>query len=256
MNTEAEHTQGDLGVEDDYIDQDYIKQEPEDEYCSMPTNEDGCEYNHPPHLHIINPFGTSEVKYEGELAVYEHYITNQNTLPEIEHEHEELPGTSEGVENEHTEQGHGSCSEDGSDRSYTARSTGYGVLNQTESPPSHSKNSCPVCGKIFAKYKYVRYHMLTHKEKNRHICAVCDKGYSFLSTLKKHMVTHTGELPYPCSMCDRRFSQPSNLAGHLLTHTGEKPHVCPECGKCFALATNLTRHMVVHTGVKPHACAF
>lgn len=114
--------------------------------------------------------------------------------------------------------------------------------------------SCEVCGKCFAKRKYVTVHMRTHTGEKPYPCSFCGKSFTDHSTRARHTRTHTGVKPYPCDLCDKSFTQLNHLAHHLRTHTGEKPFSCPTCGKDFSQQSNLTVHMRTHTGEKPYYC--
>ncbi|KAM4739030.1 uncharacterized protein FYW61_003650 [Anableps anableps] len=114
--------------------------------------------------------------------------------------------------------------------------------------------SCEVCGKCFAKRKYVTVHMRTHTGEKPYPCTFCGKSFIDHSTRARHTRTHTGVKPYPCELCEKSFTQPNHLAHHLRTHTGEKPFSCLTCGKDFSQQSNLTVHMRTHTGEKPYYC--
>ncbi|XP_071777336.2 uncharacterized protein LOC139928621 [Centroberyx gerrardi] len=120
---------------------------------------------------------------------------------------------------------------------------------------AHSKNHfCDVCGKTFAKIRFLRKHSKIHASLKPFTCQDCGKSFTKRDYLNVHVRTHSGEKPYDCDICGKAFSQSQNLTIHKRSHTGEKPYHCDVCGKCFTTSSHLKVHMRCHSGEKPYSC--
>ncbi|XP_068440765.1 zinc finger and SCAN domain-containing protein 31-like isoform X3 [Clinocottus analis] len=115
---------------------------------------------------------------------------------------------------------------------------------------------CSVCGKRFARQRFLSQHMTVHTGEKPFSCSVCDKTFARKGNLKYHMTVHTGEKPFSCSVCGKKFPLEQTMKRHLIVHSEEKPFSCSICGKTFSLEQTLKRHLTVHSEEKPFSCVF
>lgn len=105
------------------------------------------------------------------------------------------------------------------------------------------KYQCQHCGKPFASAFAVKYHELTHTQKDVYKCSMCPKSFQNASNLNRHYEgIHKGDKKYQCDICEKRFQMPHILATHKRIHTGERPFGCEQCGKRFSDPSTLWRH--------------
>ncbi|KAK3606063.1 hypothetical protein CHS0354_006408 [Potamilus streckersoni] len=134
------------------------------------------------------------------------------------------------------------------------------ILKKTASPSKSQIGTksfkCNVCGKSFAKVKYLNLH------KKRHIpdddrafkCPQCSKGFSRSSELERHINIHSNNRQFVCDICQQSFIQKGHLMTHKLTHTGEKPYKCRYCNQGFTTGSNRKIHELKHSGVTSYEC--
>ncbi|XP_028435315.1 zinc finger protein 1035 [Perca flavescens] len=115
---------------------------------------------------------------------------------------------------------------------------------------------CQLCGKTFARKRYLREHERRHRQKDaaqlesKFKCAQCLTEFSSAQDLSLHMRLHAekevGE--YRCEMCYKSFSQWSHLKQHQESHVGQVVYECTECDKAFAFPHLLEEHQQTHAG--------
>lgn len=130
------------------------------------------------------------------------------------------------------------------------------IAKDTFSPPSATKNTCPMCGKNYARPSTLKTHMRIHSGERPFLCNVCNKSFSQAANLTAHLRVHSGEKPFSCSICHKTFSQSSSVTTHMRTHSGDRPYKCPMCRKGFSDSSTLTKHLRIHSGEKPYQCNF
>ncbi|XP_064466764.1 zinc finger protein 341-like isoform X2 [Ornithodoros turicata] len=118
---------------------------------------------------------------------------------------------------------------------------------------------CPVCTKVFPCERYLRRHLLIHRDASPHVCPVCKKAFKTEHYLKVHSVIHTNEKPFLCSQCGATFNRQDKLKRHMLVHDTVKRFKCPYaaalgCQMEFNRADKLKAHLFTHSGIKPYAC--
>lgn len=116
---------------------------------------------------------------------------------------------------------------------------------------------CELCGKVFARRRYLREHERRHRQKteaqsakNKSKCTQCHTEFSTAQGLSLHMRLHAekeaGE--YRCDMCYKSFSQLCHLKQHQESHVGQIVYECTECDKAFAFPHLLEEHQQSHAG--------
>lgn len=117
---------------------------------------------------------------------------------------------------------------------------------------------CSQCQKWFAKFKYLRKHILElHDKATQFSCDVCGKEFNRKSNLIEHNLIHDGKYLADCEVCGKSYRTKSALRLHIRSHTGEKPYVCDICNeKSYAYNTDLKRHKRSAHGIvgTPHPC--
>lgn len=118
------------------------------------------------------------------------------------------------------------------------------------------KNSCHLCGKLFARNSGLSRHMkCVHLGIKDYSCDICGLSFAEKSTMEDHRKTHTGENPYFCHECDKVFTRKGGLSRHTKNiHLGIKEYNCDFCGLTFAFKSGLEDHRRIHTGEKPYIC--
>ncbi|XP_063734875.1 zinc finger protein 1035 [Eleginops maclovinus] len=119
---------------------------------------------------------------------------------------------------------------------------------------------CKLCGKMFARSRYLREHERRHRQKNtslqdteKFICSQCHNKFSTAQDLSFHMRSHAenedGE--FRCDMCYKSFNKWSHLKKHQESHMGQVVYECTECDKAFAFPHLLEEHQQTHVGTSP-----
>lgn len=115
------------------------------------------------------------------------------------------------------------------------------------------RRTCPICNKIFSRYKDVGRHIGTHTRP--HLCSQCGKSFPYRYTLDSHIKAfHSNKNPFECNVCHRFLSSHRSLVIHKRIHSGEMPHQCPICHKRFRQVSNLSMHIKLHNKDKPIKC--
>ncbi|VDL18754.1 unnamed protein product [Hymenolepis diminuta] len=130
---------------------------------------------------------------------------------------------------------------------------------------SPTRYSCLECGMDFSQPNCLKSHLLLRSEscaegRRKNTCPFCGRYYARRYSLKIHERMHTGLKPLKCKICDRKFADPSNLNKHLRTHgiggtmetkTGLKnPYVCKICDKICIRRRDFDRHMRRNHGLE------
>lgn len=119
---------------------------------------------------------------------------------------------------------------------------------------------CLVCGKGFAKKKYLTRHRQIHKERS-YQCDLCSKSFKTEQSLLSHHKAHDADRKYRCSVCDKSYKTPYDLSRHEQRHpelqnftrvTGN--HRCDMCYKSFGLLSQLRKHQETHVGQVVYEC--
>lgn len=116
---------------------------------------------------------------------------------------------------------------------------------------------CELCGKTFARRRYLRVHERRHRQqamaqsaKNKFKCTQCRIEFNTAQDLSSHMRLHAvkevGE--YRCDMCYKSFIRWSHLKQHQESHVGQVVYECTECDKAFAFPHLLEEHQQTHAG--------
>lgn len=120
---------------------------------------------------------------------------------------------------------------------------------------------CDLCGKTFARKRYLREHRRRHSQKSVAQnpaqsaesdlkCIPCHTKFSTAQELSLHMRLHAerevGE--FRCDMCYKSFSKWSLLKQHQESHVGQVVYECTECDKAFAFPHLLEEHQQTHAG--------
>ncbi|XP_033496371.1 zinc finger protein 1035 [Epinephelus lanceolatus] len=114
---------------------------------------------------------------------------------------------------------------------------------------------CKLCGKVFARRRYLREHERRHRQKNttqlaenKFKCTQCNAELNTANDLSLHMRLHAenevGE--FRCDMCYKSFNQWSRLKQHQESHVGQIVYECTECDKAFAFPHLLEEHQQTH----------
>ncbi|XP_030746745.1 zinc finger protein 271-like [Sitophilus oryzae] len=114
--------------------------------------------------------------------------------------------------------------------------------------------SCDQCDKVFNHVSSVVYHKDTEHGNPKFICNTCNKTFKHRQLLQRHQLVHTDERPHKCSACPQAFKTKSNLINHEIIHSRHKRFICPICGQGFGHKTSLTIHLRWHEGTKPYEC--
>ncbi len=120
-------------------------------------------------------------------------------------------------------------------------------------PPGHSF-VCEICGKEFARHRYLENHKKLHSSARPFKCEVCGRAFKMKHILRDHMRTHTGETPFVCHICGMAYRHSQGYRSHLRTHSGEKPSKCEVCNATFSNKQALKVHSYTHMDEKPFKC--
>ncbi|CAH1636361.1 unnamed protein product [Spodoptera littoralis] len=101
---------------------------------------------------------------------------------------------------------------------------------------------CELCGQIFKKQCFLKYHLHKHTGERPYKCVDCDKTFQTASGLTIHRSSHKPKT-LKCHLCARRFSLKSALAKHMkYAHLGVRPYKCTICDKLFVYLCDLKQH--------------
>ncbi|XP_058986083.1 transcription factor grauzone isoform X3 [Musca domestica] len=145
---------------------------------------------------------------------------------------------------EHNEQGYAMCC----NTKFFNRSLLVDHINY-HLDPEYLK--CKVCGKVFAKRKYLHHHMKMHEEK-KFACDKCDWKFAEKRKLDNHKLTHLpeSEKKFPCNECGKFYANEVIRNQHYKTaHLRIYYRVCEICGRKFPDSRNFNRHMEKHEGI-------
>lgn len=116
---------------------------------------------------------------------------------------------------------------------------------------------CELCGKTFARSRYLKEHVRRHRQKNgaqpaesKIKCTQCGTEFSTAQDLSVHMRLHAEKEVgvFRCDMCYKSFSKWSQLKHHQESHVGQVVYECTECDKAFAFPHLLEEHQKTHDG--------
>lgn len=131
---------------------------------------------------------------------------------------------------------------------------------------NQSHFNCDICGKQFAKLRYLIDHIKWHT--SDYYCKLCQKVFCRKESLKHHSCQQQPTLK--CDKCDKIFRQNKHLKEHLMYHEGkfkchkcganyqhkqrlknhdcklEKKYLCITCGKEFTNENYLKKHWARH----------
>lgn len=141
---------------------------------------------------------------------------------------------------------------------------------------------CDICGKSFAREKYLMKHIPMHT--GEFTCEICKKWFSSKECMFNHMRICSKVLEIElhgfvqCRNCESQFTDVPSYRQHMMTHThihvcgkckarfptqtrlemhvcGESAPRCTTCNKIFSSVSNLNKHMAIHNDPKyecPH----
>lgn len=89
---------------------------------------------------------------------------------------------------------------------------------ESEKKAGGSFKECHIC-KLLVPKRSIRCHMLTHDAP--YICEVCGKTFARPRFLKKHQVVHAEVKPWKCEMCGQQFCQKTEYKLHMNGHDGK-----------------------------------
>ena len=90
------------------------------------------------------------------------------------------------------------------------------VIEKSERKSMFSE--CHIC-KLKISKRLIRSHMLSHDAP--YICEVCGKTFARPRFLKKHQVVHAEVKPWKCEMCGQQFCQKTEFKLHMNGHDGK-----------------------------------
>lgn len=124
--------------------------------------------------------------------------------------------TIEGHKNQHLGIKPYTCSVDGCEATFHGRSNMSIHMRRWHPENGVPVRKCDICGKCIRGVPTVfNQHRKRHfmKEKS-HVCPVCGKGFTLYKYLKQHSIIHTGLLPYECSYCGKKFNNKWSMKTH------------------------------------------
>lgn len=93
----------------------------------------------------------------------------------------------------------------------------YSEDEETDKKSSSALKECHIC-KVIVPKRLMRNHMLGHDAP--YICEVCGKTFARPRFLKKHQVVHAEVKPWKCDMCGQQFCQKTEYKLHMNGHDG------------------------------------
>ncbi|CAL8078628.1 unnamed protein product [Calicophoron daubneyi] len=132
--------------------------------------------------------------------------------------------------------------------------------------------SCPMCPRRFANYSHQRYHIITHKLREKRQMAKMQRNNQRKiwrapgpplkwDYAKQCFINPSRPLgPYRCEYCCKSFRYTNHLRFHLRQkhNPNAAPNVCHHCSERFVSAVNLRKHIAIkHDGTlqrSPSTC--
>ncbi|XP_075975234.1 uncharacterized protein LOC142975957 [Anticarsia gemmatalis] len=102
---------------------------------------------------------------------------------------------------------------------------------------------CEVCGQVFKKQCFLRYHQRKHTGERPYKCSTCGKSFPSAAGRDTHHNTHSRRRTCKCDICARLFSSKNALNKHMKGHLGIRPHKCTLCDKGFLHMCDLKVHI-------------
>ncbi|XP_040022211.2 zinc finger protein 1035 [Gasterosteus aculeatus] len=122
--------------------------------------------------------------------------------------------------------------------------------HQNKLHPNEKPFKCKLCGKSFARRRYLVLHEQRHLQPLKFKCTQCHSTFNTAKELSLHMRLHAEKEvgKFRCDMCYKSFSEWSDLKRHQESHVGQVVYECTECDKAFAFPHLLDEHQQTHAG--------
>ncbi|KAM8868988.1 zinc finger protein 1035 isoform 1-T2 [Spinachia spinachia] len=122
--------------------------------------------------------------------------------------------------------------------------------HQNKLHPNKKPFQCKLCGKNFARRRYLVLHEQRHLQPLTFKCTQCRSTFNTAKELSLHMRAHAEKEvgKFRCDMCYKSFSEWPDLKQHQESHVGQVVYECTECDKAFAFPHLLHEHQQTHAG--------
>ncbi|GMR56685.1 hypothetical protein PMAYCL1PPCAC_26880, partial [Pristionchus mayeri] len=110
---------------------------------------------------------------------------------------------------------------------------------------------CSECGKEYASYQALHYHINTIHLDISVKCWMCFKSFSTNQGLEYHFTTHSGVWLYKCPVCDNPCRTTNSLNQHIRDVHKMKPYSCLTCDSHFNLKSDIKKHLDDNEGHTP-----
>lgn len=102
---------------------------------------------------------------------------------------------------------------------------------------------CPVCKKNCKNPKFLKKHMICHKDERPFVCPVCSRAFKRSHEVKNHMISiHEQSKKFHCNQCPKIFKTKHGFLDHINRHLKQFVAKCEECGRGFVTKQEYENH--------------